>query len=59
MVVFEGSSFREDERYILWYKCVCVFRCLCVEGRSGVGALLTKYARVSSQKGVKLYSSRK
>jgi len=37
----------------------CVCRCLCVEGRSGVGALLTKHARVSSQKGVKLYSARK
>jgi len=30
-----------------------------VEGCAGVGSLLTKHARVSSQKGIKLYSARK
>jgi len=39
--------------------CALCFRCLCVEGQSGVGALLTKYSRVSTQKGIKLYTARR
>jgi len=32
---------------------------VCVDSKSGVGSLLTRYSRVSTQKGTKLYSSRK
>lgn len=50
--------FKTKEKWTL-EELIPYVECLCVEGSAGVGTLLTKHARVSSQKGVKVYSARK